>query len=88
MRIKPSIPKGTRDFTSEVMFRREFIFKNVKSIFKSYGYSPIETPAMENIQTLTGKYGDEGKPIGESDPEHEVSQIYINLAKKIKSIYL
>ena len=60
MRIKPSIPKGTRDFTSEVMFRREFIFKNVKSIFKSYGYSPIETPAMENIQTLTGKYGDEG----------------------------
>ena len=60
MRIKPSIPKGTRDFTSEVMFRREFIFENVKSIFKSYGYSPIETPAMENIQTLTGKYGDEG----------------------------
>jgi histidyl-tRNA synthetase len=60
MRIKPSIPKGTRDFTPDIMFRREFIFKNVKSIFKNYGYSQIETPAMENIQTLTGKYGDEG----------------------------
>ncbi|MBC8511195.1 MAG: histidine--tRNA ligase, partial [Cryomorphaceae bacterium] len=57
---KPSIPKGMRDFTSEVMFRRNYIFETVKSAFECYGYAPIETPAMENIETLTGKYGDEG----------------------------
>jgi histidyl-tRNA synthetase len=57
---KPSIPKGMRDFTSEVMFRRNYIFETVKSAFECYGYAPIQTPAMENIETLTGKYGDEG----------------------------
>ena len=57
---KPSIPKGMRDFTSEVMFRRNYIFETVKSAFECYGYVPIQTPAMENIGTLTGKYGDEG----------------------------
>ena len=57
---KPSIPKGMRDFTSEVMFRRNYIFETVESAFKRYGYTPIQTPAMENIGTLTGKYGDEG----------------------------
>ena len=57
---KPSIPKGMRDFTSEVMFRRNYIFETVKSAFERYGYAPIQTPAMENIETLTGKYGDEG----------------------------
>ena len=54
------VPKGTRDFTSKVMFRRNYIFKKVKSCFERYGYAPIETPAMENIETLTGKYGQEG----------------------------
>ena len=49
-----------RDFTSEVMFKRNYIFETVKSAFECYGYAPIETPAMENIGTLTGKYGDEG----------------------------
>jgi histidyl-tRNA synthetase len=49
-----------RDFTSEVMFRRNYIFETVKSAFERYGYAPIQTPAMENIETLTGKYGDEG----------------------------
>ena len=49
-----------RDFTSEVMFRRNYIFETVKSAFECYGYAPIQTPAMENIGTLTGKYGDEG----------------------------
>ena len=49
-----------RDFTSEVMFRRNYIFETVKKAFERYGYAPIETPAMENIQILTGKYGDEG----------------------------
>ena len=57
---KPTIPKGMRDFGSEVMFRRNYIFENVKRAFECYGYAPIETPTMENIQTLTGKYGDEG----------------------------
>ena len=54
------VPKGTRDFTSKVMFRRNYIFKKVKSCFERYGYAPIETPAMENIETLSGKYGQEG----------------------------
>ena len=58
--IKPSIPKGTRDFSSAVMFRRNFIFETVKKAFESYGYAPIQTPAMENMETLTGKYGEEG----------------------------
>ena len=56
---KPSIPKGMRDFNSDVMQKRNYIFETVKSAFECYGYAPIETPAMENIQTLTGKYGDE-----------------------------
>ena len=58
--IKPSIPKGTRDFSSAVMFRRNFIFETVKKAFERYGYAPIQTPAMENMETLTGKYGEEG----------------------------
>ncbi len=57
---KPTLPKGMRDFGSEVMFRRNYIFETVKRAFECYGYAPIETPTMENIQTLTGKYGDEG----------------------------
>ncbi len=59
-KTKPSIPKGMRDFGSEVMFRRNYIFETVKTAFECYGYAPIETPSMENIETLTGKYGDEG----------------------------
>ena len=57
---KPNIPKGTRDFNSDIMFKRNFIFQTIKSSFECFGYSPIETPAMENISTLSGKYGDEG----------------------------
>ncbi len=56
----PSIPKGTRDFTPVEMARRNFIFDAIRSIFKLHGYLPIETPAMENLSTLMGKYGDEG----------------------------
>ncbi|HEY8783597.1 MAG TPA: histidine--tRNA ligase [Mucilaginibacter sp.] len=58
--IKPSVPKGTRDFSPTEMVRRNFIFDTVKSVFRKYGYQEIETPAMENLSTLTGKYGDEG----------------------------
>lgn len=60
MAQKPAIPKGTRDFSPELMARRDFIFNTIKTIFKRYGYQPIETPAMENLSTLLGKYGDEG----------------------------
>jgi histidyl-tRNA synthetase len=60
MASKPSIPKGTRDFSAEEIIRREFIFDTIKNVFRLYGYQPIETPAMENLSTLLGKYGDEG----------------------------
>jgi histidyl-tRNA synthetase len=58
--IKPSVPKGTRDFSPSEMVRRNFIFDTIKSVFRKYGYQQIETPSMENLSTLTGKYGDEG----------------------------
>jgi histidyl-tRNA synthetase len=57
---KPSIPKGTRDFSPAEMVRREDIFDTIRTVFKKYGYAPIETPAMENLSTLLGKYGEEG----------------------------
>jgi histidyl-tRNA synthetase len=57
---KPSIPKGTRDFSPVEMAKRNHIFDTIKSVFRTYGYQPIETPAMENLITLLGKYGDEG----------------------------
>lgn len=57
---KPSIPKGTRDFSAVEMARRNYIFDTIKGVFAKYGFSQIETPAMENLSTLLGKYGDEG----------------------------
>lgn len=57
---KPSVPKGTRDFSPVEMNRRNYIFGAIKSVFELYGYSPIETPSMENLSTLLGKYGEEG----------------------------
>ncbi len=60
MSARPSIPKGTRDFSTDEMLRRDYIFDTIKSVFRLYGYQPIETPAMENIPTLMGKYGEEG----------------------------
>lgn len=60
MAQKPSIPKGTRDFSPEVMIKRNYIFDTIREVFKLYGYQPIETPAMENLSTLMGKYGEEG----------------------------
>lgn len=56
----PSIPKGTRDYAPDIMVKRNYIFDTIKSVFKLYGYQPIETPAMENLSTLMGKYGEEG----------------------------
>jgi len=60
MAQKPSIPKGTRDFGPVEMAGRNYIFDTIRSVFKLYGYAPIETPSMENLSTLLGKYGDEG----------------------------
>ena len=57
---KPSIPKGTRDFSPAEMMRRQYIFDTIGGVFRTYGFSPLETPAMENLTTLLGKYGDEG----------------------------
>jgi histidyl-tRNA synthetase len=58
--IKPSLAKGTRDFSPQEMVKRNHIFDTIKTVFKKYGYAEIQTPAMENLSTLTGKYGDEG----------------------------
>lgn len=60
MAQKPSIPKGTRDFSPEEMVKRNYIFDTIRNVFQRYGYLPIETPAMENLSTLMGKYGEEG----------------------------
>ena len=57
---KPSIPKGTRDFSPAEMMRRTYIFDSIKEVFRTFGYAPLETPAMENLSSLMGKYGEEG----------------------------
>ena len=57
---KPSIPKGTRDFSPEEMAKRNYIFDTIKNVYRLYGFRQIETPAMENLSTLMGKYGEEG----------------------------
>ena len=60
MASKPSIPKGTRDFSPVEMRRRNYIFRTIESVYRLYGFQQIETPAMETLQTLMGKYGEEG----------------------------
>src|SRR5688500_8263470 len=57
---KPTLPSGTRDFGPAVMAKRQFILNTIKSVFQTFGFQPLETPAMENLSTLTGKYGEEG----------------------------
>lgn len=60
MKIKPALPKGTRDFLPKEVARRNYIFETIKTVFRKYGFEQIETPAFETLQTLTGKYGEEG----------------------------
>jgi histidyl-tRNA synthetase len=60
MAQKPSIPKGTRDFSPAEIEKRNFIVQTIQKQFKNFGFQPIETPALENSETLMGKYGDEG----------------------------
>ena len=57
---KPSLPQGTRDFTAEIVHKRNYILSTIKKVFELYGFQPLETPAMENLDTLMGKYGEEG----------------------------
>ncbi|MFW6101454.1 MAG: histidine--tRNA ligase [Bacteroidota bacterium] len=57
---KPTIPKGTRDFSPEIMVKRNYIFDTIREVFQRYAYQPLETPSMENLSTLLGKYGEEG----------------------------
>src|SRR5205814_10423424 len=58
--MKPTLPQGTRDFNAETIRKRNYIFNTIKNVFELYGFEPLETPAMENLETLTGKYGEEG----------------------------
>src|SRR6478672_11126534 len=58
--MKPSLPQGTRDFGPDVVRKRQYILNTIKSEFELYGFQPLETPAMENLEMLMGKYGDEG----------------------------
>lgn len=75
---KPSLPSGTRDFSASVVRKRNFIFNTIRSVFELYGFGPLETPAMENLETLMGKYGEEGDKLifkilnnGLDNPEKE-----------------
>mgnify|MGYP003430990402 CR=1 FL=1 len=58
--MKPSLPQGTRDFSAEVVRKRQHIFQTIRTVFELYAFQPLETPAMENLETLMGKYGEEG----------------------------
>ena len=58
--MKPSIPKGTRDFSSTTLAKRNYIFSTIQQAFETFGFAPIETPSFENSSTLMGKYGEEG----------------------------
>src|SRR3978361_1901935 len=58
--MKATLPQGTRDFSAETVRKRNYIFNTIRSVFELYGFQPLETPAMENLETLMGKYGEEG----------------------------
>src|SRR6185295_19076081 len=59
-KVNVSIPQGTRDFTPDTVRKRNFIFDTIRNVFELYGFQPLETPAMENLETQMGKYGEEG----------------------------
>ena len=88
MAQKPSIPKGTRDFSPVEMMRRQYIFDTVRSVFRTFGYAPLEPPSMENLSTLLGKYGEEGdkllfKILNSGDYAGSLSESEIRQASKI-----
>ena len=88
--MKPSIPKGTRDFTPDDMLKRNFLFDTIKSSFQRFGYLPLETPSMENLSTLMGKYGEEGDKLifkilnsGDYLSEVSVDELLLKNSKKL-----
>lgn len=86
--MKPTIPKGTRDFSSAEVARRNYIFDTIRSVFRLYGFAPIETPTMENLSTLMGKYGEEGdrllfKILNSGDYGKDLTQSDLNNPSKI-----
>jgi histidyl-tRNA synthetase len=90
-KVTVSLPKGTRDFSPSVMKRRHFIFQTIRSVFELYGFEPLETPAMENYETLTGKYGEEGdqllfKILNNGDYLKDVSSEWLNARDSKKMI--
>jgi histidyl-tRNA synthetase len=91
--IKPSLARGTRDFGPDLMAKRKYIFGIIESVFRLYGYQPLETPAMENLQTLTGKYGEEGDRLifkilnsGDYFKDIQASQLEEALATQSRSL--
>ncbi len=85
---KPSIPKGTRDFSHFEMMRRQYIFDTIKGVFKLFGFAPLETPSMENLSSLMGKYGEEGdkllfKILNSGDYAKEMSREELKSPSKI-----
>ena len=82
--MKPSIPKGTRDFSPAEMLKRNFIFDTIRAVYQRYGYEQIETPAMENLSTLEGKYGEEGdkllfRILNSGDPFEKYRQAHLEI---------
>lgn len=92
MAQKPSTPKGTRDFSPGEMLRRKYIFNTIERVFRMYGFQPMETPAMEHLETLTGKYGEEGdrlifKVLNSGDAWKEVSAATKEALAKGKEVH-
>lgn len=88
--MKPGTPQGMRDFSAATIHKRSFIFDTIKTVFELYGFEPLETPAMENLETLMGKYGEEGDKLifkilnnGLDNPVKK-SQIILDFAKVLK----
>ena len=93
---KPSIPQGTRDFSPAEVRKRQYIFNTLRSIFELYGFQPLETPAMENLLTLTGKYGEEGdrlifkilnNGLHAKEKEADIKQLHDEWAKVTSKAY-
>lgn len=88
MTKKPSIPQGTRDFSADIVRKRNYIFTTIRNVFELYGFEPLETPAMENLDTLMGKYGEEGDKLifrilnsGNAFDDHFASILFQGIAK-------
>ena len=84
--MKPSLPQGTRDFGPETVRKRQYILDTIRSVFELYGFQPIETPAFENLETLMGKYGEEGDQLIDMIPnkEAESPDAILNSPEEIK----